>query len=324
MRVARLLQLGHNSQYVVHPELSLLRLHAPGVGVGHVDVDEIREVKAKVGDAGLILERDAVHVLSEAREVVPLRKEIGQLVERLLILARQMGPGLAEAEDGGALQGGQNGELRVQVLQVVQSLGHPDEVRHHLRALLGRLEAEDLLHHPERHVVEASDEGDDVRRHLQLVLLVPRAGHQLLRLDRLEDGKVEQGQLGSEIFGREVQRLEVVRESGPRLGGVRLLLRVVVVVAGGQGGASRGAAVAVLRDDVDVAVGEVEVGPARARDDGGAADDARGRGHDHSGMSACRDFGTVVAIPTQHWRHKIFRKATVGAARGDSSLAIHR
>ena len=54
---------------------------------------------------------------------------------------------------------------------------------------------QDLLDRPERHVVEPAYESNNIGGDLPLVLLVPLAAAQLLRLDRTEHRQVQQGQL---------------------------------------------------------------------------------------------------------------------------------
>lgn len=100
--------------------------------MGHVYVDQIGQEKAEVGHAGVVLQGHAVHVLAKAGEVVALRKEVDQFVERLSLLSGQIGPRLVQAEQGRGLECGEDGELRVQVVQLVELLGHLDEVRHRL------------------------------------------------------------------------------------------------------------------------------------------------------------------------------------------------
>ena len=58
-------------------------------------------------------------------------------------------------------------------------------------------------------MIKASSESDDVRGHLQLVLLVPRAAGQLVGSDGFEQLDVEQGQLGGQFVGREEVGLDV-------------------------------------------------------------------------------------------------------------------
>ena len=56
------------------------------------------------------------------------------------------------------------------------------------------------LNDPKRYVIESSREGHNIWRSVQLLLLVPRAGEELLRRDRLEDGQVQEGQLTRQIL----------------------------------------------------------------------------------------------------------------------------
>ena len=74
---------------------------------------------------------------------------------------------------------------------------------HALQWILGFARAR-YLNRPERYVVEAAREGDDVGRDGHLVLLVPGAGEQLLRGDSLEHWQVQQGQLASQVLGGDI------------------------------------------------------------------------------------------------------------------------
>ena len=67
---------------------------------------------------------------------------------------------------------------------------------------------QDLLDRPERHVVEPAYESNNIGGDLPLVLLVPLAAAQFLRLDGTEYGQVQQGQLQMNIDHYNGDRLD--------------------------------------------------------------------------------------------------------------------
>ena len=67
---------------------------------------------------------------------------------------------------------------------------------------------QDLLNRPERHVVEPAYESNNIGGDLPLVLLVPLAAAQFLRLDGTEYGQVQQGQLQMDIDHYNGDRLD--------------------------------------------------------------------------------------------------------------------
>ena len=79
----------------------------------------------------------------------------------------------------------------MQAVEFLKSFRNLDEVGQNLGPGLGRLRPQNFLDDPEGDVVEPPGEGHHIRRHLQLVLLVPRAAGQLVRADGFEQLNVK-------------------------------------------------------------------------------------------------------------------------------------
>ena len=77
--------------------------------------------------------------------VVLVTEQIGQLVEGLLCAPTEQRPGFVEPVHRGALQRAQYGELTVQVVQFVKSLGELNKVCHGVGAYARFLVLQDLL-----------------------------------------------------------------------------------------------------------------------------------------------------------------------------------
>jgi len=128
---------------------------------------------------------DVVHLI--ALVVVGVEHEVGEALELGEVAAvHVLGPGLAQAVDGLGAQGHHDGHERVEGVELVEALGHLDEVGDHLAAPVDPLAVEDLLLRPEGGLVEAARELHDVGRLVHLLARHPLAADQLVRLDLLE------------------------------------------------------------------------------------------------------------------------------------------
>ncbi len=182
--VVGLLIFGDEAADVVHL-IAALRVVEGVVRVGDVDVDEVGEKEAEEGDTGQL----GVHVrvADLALVVVGVEHEVGEALELGEVAAvHVLGPGLAQAVDGLGAQGHHDGHERVEGVELVEALGHLDEVGDHLAAPVDPLAVEDLLLRPEGGLIEAACELHDVGRLIHLLARHPLAADQLVRLDLLE------------------------------------------------------------------------------------------------------------------------------------------
>lgn len=91
LTIVTLLVVGNHPEYIVHLQLALLRLKPSGVWVGHVDVHQIGEEEAQVGNAWQF---QALDVQTQAAPVVFLREHLGQLVKCVALFFVQISPSL--------------------------------------------------------------------------------------------------------------------------------------------------------------------------------------------------------------------------------------
>ena len=204
--VVGLLVLADEAAYVVHLVASL-RVVERVVRMGDVDVYEVGEEEAETGYARQL----AVHVYVAylALVVARVEHEVGEAVELGRVALRHvLRPRLLEPEDGRRLERHHNGHERVERVELVETLGHLDEVREHLAALLDAQAVEYLLLAPEGGLIEAAREVHYVGRAHQLVARHPLAADELVGLDRLEQRQVDERQLAGQIVRIDAQYVE--------------------------------------------------------------------------------------------------------------------
>lgn len=112
----------------------------------------------------------------------------------------------------------------MQIVQVVQLFRYSNKIREHFRALLRCGPRQDLLYRPEAylnktlldlvssrkttHVIKTPSERHHVRRHHQLILLVPGATGKLIRLDAEKNRQIQHGELTGKVIGRYSEYIE--------------------------------------------------------------------------------------------------------------------